>query len=119
MDPRIQRVIMVIEDDPRQKLSLVSMALIAGLSASRLRHKFKSEVGTTPTTYLRTIRMKMAADLLRSNRLTVKEVRAAIGLESDSYFTHQCKRTYGIAPSRLKVTEIFSSASVSTSSKSG
>jgi AraC-like DNA-binding protein len=102
MDPRIQRVVAIIERDPHQRLSLVTLARTAGLSSSRLRHKFKLEVGVTPTLYLRSVRMRMAAELLRDDQLSIKEVRARIGLESDSYFTHLCERVYGHPPSRIK-----------------
>ena len=101
VDPRIQRVVASIEGDPHQRFSLEIMARTVGLSSSRLRHKFKSEVGITPTVYLQIVRMKVAAELLRKD-LSVKEVRAAIGLESDSYFTHQCQRMFGVPPSRIK-----------------
>ena len=102
MDPRIRRVVAIIEDDPHQRLSLVGMARVARLSPSRLRHKFKSEVGITPTAYLQNVRMRIAAELLNNENLSIKEVRVAIGLESDSYFTHLCERVYGQSPSRLR-----------------
>jgi len=102
VDPRIQRVIAAIDDDPRRTLSLEAMARIAHLSSSRLRHKFKSEVGTTPARYLQNAKMRKAAKLLKDEDLSIKEVRAAIGLESDSYFTHLCKRVFGLPPSRIK-----------------
>jgi AraC-like DNA-binding protein len=102
VDPRIKRVITLIEDDCHKRLSLETMALMARMSSSRLRHKFKSELGVTPTVYLQNVRMRKAAELLKDENLSVKEVRAAIGLESDSYFTHLCERIYGVAPSRMK-----------------
>jgi len=102
MDPRIQRLVAFIEGNPHQRLSLGIMARSIGLSTSRLRHKFKSEVGITPTAYVRIIRMRVAANLLKTKELSIKEVRAAIGLESDSYFTHQCRRMFGAPPSRIK-----------------
>ena len=102
LDPRIQRLVTAIEANPHQRLSLTAMAQIAGLSPSRLRHKFKAVIGITPTHYLQKVRLRMAADLLKDENVSVKEVRAAIGLESDSYFTHLCKRVYGRPPSRLR-----------------
>jgi transcriptional regulator GlxA family with amidase domain len=102
VDPRIQRVLAIIEADPHQKLSLFSLARRAGLSSSRLRHKFKSEVGITPTAYVQNVRLKLGEELLKHNGLSVKEVRAAIGFESDSYFTHLCERVYGVPPSRIR-----------------
>ena len=102
MDPRIQRLIASIEEDPHKRLSLEMMARSIGLSTSRLRHKFKSEIGITPTVYIQVNRMRVAAELLKTEELSVKEVRAAIGLESDSYFTHQCRRMFGAPPSKIK-----------------
>lgn len=100
MDPRIQRIVTLIEERPDCALSLNGMARVAGLSASRLRHKFKAEVGVTPTAYLQMLRLHKARELLSNNDLTVKEVKAAVGINSDSYFTHQFKRAFGVPPSR-------------------
>ena len=102
LDPRIERVIATIEANPNQELSLTIMARIARLSPSRFRHKFKSEVGTTPTVYVQRVRMRIAADLLKDENVSVKEVRAAVGLGSDSYFAHLCKRLHGRTPSQLR-----------------
>jgi transcriptional regulator GlxA family with amidase domain len=102
MDQRIQSVIALMEDNINRRLSLSTLAECAGLSSSRLRHKFKAEIGMTPTTYLQTRRLQMARQLLSGSRLTVKEVRVAIGISSDSLFTYQFKRTYGMPPSRSR-----------------
>ena len=103
MDLRIQRVIALIEEKPGQDLSLADMAQVAGLSPSRLRHKFKLEVGVTPTVYLQKLRLERARQLLICHELTVKEVKAAVGISSDSYFTHQFKRAFGVPPSRSRI----------------
>ena len=102
LDPRIARVIATIEANSHQALSLAIMARMARLSPSRFRHKFKSEVGITPTVYVQRVRMRIAADLLKDENVSVKEVRAAVGLGSDSYFAHLCKRVYGRPPSLLR-----------------
>jgi AraC-like DNA-binding protein len=102
MDHRIQRVVAFMHEKPDGRLTLAAMARIAGLSSSRFRHKFKSEIGVTPTTYLQMLRLHKARKLLASSNLTVKEVKASIGITSDSYFTHQFKRAFGIPPSRSK-----------------
>jgi transcriptional regulator GlxA family with amidase domain len=56
----------------------------------------------TPTIYLQSVRLKMARELLTDHCLSVKQVKAAVGIQSDSYFTHQFKTTYGLPPSRLR-----------------
>ena len=106
MDQRIQIVIALMESNLNRPLSLTKMARVAGLSPSRFRHKFKAEIGVTPTTYLQTIRLEKARRLLASNSLSVKEVKAAVGIQSDSYFTHRFKNTYGQTPSRLRLISI-------------
>ena len=102
LDPRIERVIAIIEANPNQRLSLRIMARMVCLSPSRFRHKFKSETGVTPTVYVQRVRMRIAADLLKDESVSVKEVRAAVGLGSDSYFAHLCKRLHGRTPSQLR-----------------
>jgi transcriptional regulator GlxA family with amidase domain len=102
MDTRLQRLIVWMEDNSHQRSSLAIMAQFTGLSSSRLRHKFKLEIGMTPTKYLRMLRLKKARELLEKDHISVKEARAAVGIQSDSYFTHQFERAYGTAPSRSK-----------------
>ena len=102
MDIRIQRLISYIEEQPHCPLSLALMSQVTGLSASRLRHKFKAEVGVTPTVYLQSLRLRKAKELLTTNNLTVKEARAAVGISSDSYFTHQFKRRFGSTTSHFR-----------------
>jgi AraC-like DNA-binding protein len=112
-DRRIQRLVATIDRSPQHRVSLDEMARIASLSPSRLRHKFKSEVGVTPTVYLQNARLKLAERLLKDGKLSVKEVRAAVGFESDSYFTHLCERVYGQSPSRMK--DVWTRADANTS----
>ena len=102
MDSRIQRVIALMEERPALEQSLASMALVAGLSSSRLRHKFKSDVGVTPTAYLKRFRLSRAKELLTTNAFTVKEVKVAVGIRSDSNFTCQIKHAFGTLPSHLR-----------------
>jgi len=102
MDQRIQRAAVYLESHVNQRMSLGTMARVAGMSPSYFRHKFKEELGVTPTIYLQSVRLKMAKALLADNGLSVKQVKAAVGIQSDSYFTHQFKTTYGLPPSRLR-----------------
>jgi AraC-like DNA-binding protein len=91
-----------MDENPGGRLSLSTMGQLVGLSPSRLRHKFKSEVGSTPTLYLQQLRLRTARELLKRDGLSVKQVRAAIGIESGSYFTHRFKRAYGVTPSKSR-----------------
>jgi len=102
LDRRIQRLLATIDRRPHHKLLLADMARLTSLSPSRLRHKFKSEVGVTPTVYLQNARLKLAEKLMKNGNVSIKEVRAAVGFESDSYFNRLCERFYGRSPSEMK-----------------
>jgi transcriptional regulator GlxA family with amidase domain len=102
LDPKTQRLLALMEKNPGERLSLSIMADVVGLSPSRVRHKFKAEIGITPTLYLQRLRLQRARELLKHEGLSVKEVRAAVGIESDSYFAHQFKRHYGVPPSKSR-----------------
>ena len=53
----------------------------------------------TPNDYLRTARLKRAAELLLDDRLNVTEVAYKVGFEDPSYFSKCFKAYFGMAPS--------------------
>ncbi len=98
MDQRIERVIALMNDDLRRGFRLSKMAQSVNLSPTRLSYLFKSETGTPPARYLRTLRMHDAAMLLASTFLTVKEIRVRVGFNDESHFVRYFKRSYGMTP---------------------
>jgi AraC-like DNA-binding protein len=61
-----------------------------------LRHLFKQETGTTPGQYLKAIRLKRAATLLRTTFMSVKEIAMNVGLTTASYFVREFRKSYGM-----------------------
>jgi AraC-like DNA-binding protein len=121
MDPRVHEVMQLLrkqaltpyrsdsdaatgesKNKQEQKVSLEEMALKLGLSESRLRALFKSQVGLPPTQYVIKIRMKNAAKGLRETYERVTEIAAGLGFDSDSYFTRAFKKTYGMTPTQYR-----------------
>jgi AraC family transcriptional regulator of arabinose operon len=78
------------------------MGRIIGLSPSRLRHMFKAETGTTPTQFLKSLRIRKAKSLLETTRLSVKEVMASVGVSDPSNFTRDFKRAHGLTPTQVR-----------------
>jgi AraC-like DNA-binding protein len=74
------------------------LARKANISASHLRHLFKVETGLTLTQYVKLIRMQKAEQLLLSTFLSVKEIMNRVGINNESYFSREFKRTFGLAP---------------------
>ena len=100
MDLRVLKVIDRIEATPEQNLRFEALAKSMNISASRLRHLFRSEVGASPRQYLRTIRMEHAKHLLENTYLNVKEVMTKVGLSDESHFVRDFARVYGRTPAR-------------------
>ena len=98
MDKRVEKVIQMMREDVRGELSLAELAQSVNLSAWRLCHVFKSNVGVPPIRYLRQLRMERAKQLLESSFLSVKEIGFQVGLSDESHFVRDFKSTYGYSP---------------------
>ena len=70
-----------------------------GMSRSSLYNKVKALTDRSPSDFVRQIRMKEAAALLKSKRYTVAEVSDMMGYSDPKYFTDIFKKYYGMTPS--------------------
>jgi len=78
------------------------LARLVHLSDSRLRHVFSTEVGLSPTKYLKLLRLKKARELLKASFLEIKEIATATGFGDVSHFVRDYKAIYGETPSRSR-----------------
>ena len=102
MDQRVERVIALMTNDLRRGFRLSKMAQSVNLSPTRLSYLFKSEIGSPPARYLRTLRINDAATLLASTFLTVKEIMVRVGFSDESHFVRYFKRSYGMTPTQYR-----------------
>lgn len=102
MDRRIEVVISNMEAQPSKAWETTELADLVNLSGSRLRHLFKQETGTTPAQYLKAIRLKKAAGLLRTSFMSIKEIAMSVGLTTASYFVREFRRLYGMTPTEFR-----------------
>lgn len=102
VDARIQAVLTLIRNHPAREFKVAILAQTANVSASHLRHLFKSETGTTPAQFIKTVRMEHAELLLRTTFLSVKEIMNQVGIYNESYFSREFKRIYGLPPTRYR-----------------
>jgi len=102
IDGRIRWTEALMRHNVHRKLRLQDLAQATALSASRLCHLFKSETGTPPARYLRLMRLRNAADLLKNTALSVKEVAGRLGFDDVSRFVEQFRKAYGLTPSRYR-----------------
>ncbi|RZS93431.1 response regulator [Aquimarina brevivitae] len=76
-----------------------SFAQSIGMSRMQLHRKLKALTGLTTTEFIRTQRLKLAADLLSKSNANVSEIGYAVGFNNHSYFTKCFKEEFGVSPS--------------------
>ena len=82
-----------------EEFSVDDLCAEIGMSRSSLYNKIKALTGHSPSEFVRQVRMKEAAVLLRSKEYTVSEVSDRMGYSDPKYFTDIFKKHYGMTPS--------------------
>ncbi len=70
----------------------------AGLSRMQLHRKLTALTGHTTGDFIRTMRLKRAAQLLEARTATVSEIAFGVGFGSLSYFTRSFREQFGVTP---------------------
>jgi DNA-binding response OmpR family regulator len=71
-----------------------------GMSRVHLYKKLLSLTGKSPLEFIRTVRLKRAAQLLEKSQLTVSEVAYQVGFNNPKYFTKYFKEEFQVLPSQ-------------------
>ncbi|MBO6029285.1 MAG: response regulator [Bacteroidales bacterium] len=83
--------------------SVEQMASDVGMHRMNLYRKIQSLYGMTPSEFIRTMRLKRAAQLLTDDpNLNVSEVADMVGFNTVKYFTKYFKELFGVQPSQYK-----------------
>ncbi|WP_299666639.1 two-component regulator propeller domain-containing protein [uncultured Polaribacter sp.] len=72
-----------------------------GVSSSKLYRKVKELTDLAPNEFIRTIRLKKSAQLLKTKKYNVSEVTDLIGFNDPLYFSRCFKKQFGFPPSKL------------------
>lgn len=68
------------------------------VAGKQLYRKIKQLTGMTPVEYIRSIRLKQAAVLLRQKKFSVAEVMYMVGFSNASYFSKCFQAEFGVTP---------------------
>lgn len=97
----IQKALKLIEDHiDNSEYNVEQLSADMGMSRMNLYRKLQAITGQTPTDFIRTIRLKRAAQLLQEGKLNVSEVADRVGFSSSSYFTKCFKEQFGVLPTQ-------------------
>ena len=72
------------------------------ISRMQLYRKIRELTGTSPSGFIRDIRLKQAAKLLKKADMTVQEIMYAVGFNSKSYFYKEFTQMYGVSPKEYR-----------------
>jgi signal transduction histidine kinase/ligand-binding sensor domain-containing protein/DNA-binding response OmpR family regulator len=86
-------------------LSVESISKELGLSRVHLNRRLKIITNESPGNYIRNFRLKQAALLLTSKKMSIAEVAYAVGFSSHAYFSNIFKEHFGISPSEYAETK--------------
>jgi signal transduction histidine kinase/ligand-binding sensor domain-containing protein/DNA-binding response OmpR family regulator len=85
------------------RLSVEELSRELGMSRVHLYKKLLSLTGKTPIEFIRIIRLKRAAQLLKESRLTVSEIAYEVGFNNPKYFRKYFKDEFGVLPSQYNL----------------
>jgi len=95
----------VVANMKRTELSVEELSSHLGMSRVHLYKKLKATTGKTPIEFIRLIRLKRAAQLLRESQLNVSEVAYQVGFNSPRNFSKYFRDEFGMLPSAYQETK--------------
>jgi AraC family transcriptional regulator, arabinose operon regulatory protein len=104
MDGRIKQAVEYLTAHASREVSIQELAGAVHLSASRLAHLFKREMGVSPHRFLETHRLGAARGLLLSTSLPVSEVARRSGYANAFHFSTRFRRAFGVSPRGYRAT---------------
>lgn len=72
------------------------------MSRATLYRKITSITGSSPSDFVKNVRLRKAAELLKEGGLTIAEIADQVGFNTPSYFTKSFKKLFGVLPTQYK-----------------
>jgi AraC-like DNA-binding protein len=98
VEPQISTALSLVHEHPEQAWTVASLAAKVGMSRSAFAARFTQLVGEPPLHYVTRWRMQKAAKLLREERVTLADIAARVGYDSEAAFSKAFKRALGESP---------------------
>lgn len=103
---RVSEVISKLEQDFNKNWTLQELSKIACMSENNLLLVFKEATGMSPIAYGISIKIKMAAMLLKSTSLNITQIALQCGFNDSNYFSRLFKKEFNLTPKNYRKTMI-------------
>lgn len=98
----VNKGILYIENNYLNDIDVNQLAQMCSLSPSSFRSKFVKVTGMSPVKYKNYLKMKKAAELLKTGEYNAREAASAIGIDDEYYFNKMFKSFFGVTPGKFK-----------------
>lgn len=99
----IERAVAVVEANmSNNALDIDTLCAEMGMSRSNLYRKFADITGQKPTEFVRAIRLRRAAEMIKAGDCTISEIAYTCGFSSPSYFNRRFKEMFGVSPTEFR-----------------
>lgn len=103
-DPRIDRVVKLMEERLGLGVSNAELARSAGMNANAFTRLFREKIGMTPQRYLRKLQVEHACVSLQFTRQSLEEIAENAGFCDRYHFTRVFKKLRGTTPAKFRRT---------------
>lgn len=101
-DPRLIDIFGYIKDHLGGDLSNQQLANVANVSEDYVGQYFKMLTGINPQDYIEYQRMEAAVNLLRTSKLSIRDIGKEIGYKDTAYFCRRFKMMFGIPAGKMR-----------------
>jgi signal transduction histidine kinase/CheY-like chemotaxis protein/AraC-like DNA-binding protein/sugar lactone lactonase YvrE len=102
-DTFLQKVNSIIETHmDKPEFGVDELCLAIGISRPQLFRKLKALTDKSIVSYLRSVRLQKAKELLQEGKLNISEIAYEVGFNDPLYFSRAFSREFGIPPTSLR-----------------
>lgn len=99
----IKKALLSVEKNmANSEYSVDELASEVALSRRQLSRKFQSIIGLSPGEFIRSVRLKRAAQLLKSSQYNISEISDRVGFSTIKYFNLNFKEEFGVTPTQYR-----------------
>ncbi len=91
-----------IDENYTLPISLDDLAAHFGLSKQYIMRLFRTQLGTTVSRYVNTVKLRKSLDMLRLTGLSVAEIAYSLGYSSSYYFCRLFKQYFSLTPTEYQ-----------------
>ena len=104
-DPRLISLLRFIKENLGGELTNKRLSEVADVSEDYVGQYFKTLTGINPQDYIEYQRMEHAVDLLRTTKMSIRDIGKACGYKDTAYFCRRFKMMYGIPAGKMRKRE--------------